>query len=111
MANDTDDYLHSNDYYFHGNDYYHSDDYSDADMKKQKRFVIAEATLDEVNKQLRLNLFVIVVIMAVLTMNVIHFIKEQSLFYAALVAMMVLLLFLIIKARRILKLRQRALIK
>lgn len=110
MANDTDDCLHSNDDFHTKNDD-HSDDYSDADMKKQKRFVIAEATLDEVNKQLRLNLLVIVVIMAVLTMNVIHFIKAQSLFYAALVAMMVLLLFLIIKARRILKLRQRALIK
>ena len=46
-------------------------------MKKQKKgFVLAEATLGEVNKQLKVNLFVIVVVGFVLGSNILHFMRE-----------------------------------
>ena len=51
-------------------------------MKKQKKgFVLAEATLGEVNKQLKVNLFVIVVVGFVLGSNILHFMREKSIFY------------------------------
>ena len=73
------------------------------------RFVLSEATLAEVNKQLKLNMLVTVAVTFVLFMNIIKFMAEKSFFYAALAVIMVCLLFFIQKARRILILRKQAL--
>lgn len=79
-------------------------------MKKQKnKFVLSEATLNEVNKQLKINTFVICLIALILLLNVAHFMQEHRPFYAVLVVVMVFLLFIIIKSRRILEMRKRAL--
>ncbi|ERL56790.1 hypothetical protein [Psychrobacter aquaticus] len=79
-------------------------------MNKQKtRFVLAEATLAEVNKQLKLNMLVTVIVVFVLFMNIIKFMAEKTFFYAALAVIMILLLFFIQKARRILMLRKQEL--
>ena len=81
-------------------------------MKKQKkRFVLAEATMDEVNKQLKLNLFVIVVVGSVLGSNIVHFMQEKNVFYAVLIAAMIIALFFVIKSRQVLKLKKQELIK
>ena len=81
-------------------------------MKKQKKgFVLAEATLAEVNKQLKVNLFVIVVVGVVLGSNIVHFIQEKTVFYAVLIAAMVIALFFVIKSRQVLKLKQQELSK
>ncbi|WP_201596105.1 hypothetical protein [Psychrobacter vallis] len=80
-------------------------------MNKQKtRFVLAEATLADVNKQLKLNMLVTVIVVFVLFMNIIKFMAEKTFFYAALALIMILLLFFIQKARRILTLRKQELI-
>ncbi len=79
-------------------------------MKKQKnRFVLAEATLAEVNKQLKLNMLVTVAVVFVLFMNLIKFMAEKTFFYAVLAVVMILLLFFIQKVRRILMLRKQEL--
>lgn len=79
-------------------------------MKKQKnRFVLAEATLAEVNKQLKLNMLVTVAVVFVLFMNLIKFMAEKTFFYAILAVIMILLLFFIQKVRRILMLRKQEL--
>ncbi len=79
-------------------------------MKKGKaKFVLAEANIDEVNKQLRVNMLVMVVVMFVLAMNIIQFMQATSFFYAMLTAMMVILLYFIAKARNILKIRKQQL--
>ncbi|GAF58024.1 hypothetical protein JCM18902_785 [Psychrobacter sp. JCM 18902] len=81
-------------------------------MKKQKKgFVLAEATLAEVNKQLKVNLFVILVVGFVLGSNILHFMREKSVFYGVLIAAMVVALFFVIKSRQVLKLKQQELIK
>ncbi|MGP4970278.1 hypothetical protein [Psychrobacter aquimaris] len=81
-------------------------------MKKQKKgFVLAEATLAEVNKQLKVNLFVIVVVGFVLGSNIVHFMQEKNVFYAVLIAAMVIALFFVIKSRQVLKLKQQELSK
>ncbi len=81
-------------------------------MKKQKkRFVLAEATLDEVNKQLKINMFVIGLVVVLLGLNIVHFMKDNSLFYSALIVIMIFLLFLIIKSRKILYIRKQELIR
>ena len=81
-------------------------------MKKQKKgFVLAEATLAEVNKQLKVNLFVIVVVGFVLGSNSVHFMQEKNVFYAVLIAAMVIALFFVIKSRQVLKLKQQELSK
>jgi len=80
-------------------------------MKKPKaKFVLAEATLAEVNKQLKLNMLVMVVVVFILFMNIAKFMAEKSFFYAMFVVIMVGLLFFIQKARRILVLRKQELI-
>lgn len=77
-------------------------------MKKQKtKFVLAEATLDEVNKQLKINMFVIGLIVLILALNTVHFMQDYSLFYGALVVIMIFLLFVIIKSRKILEMRKK----
>ncbi len=68
---------------------------------------MAEANVDETNKQLKINMFVIAVVVFLLGVNTIHFIREKSLFYAALVAIMIFLLFFIIKSRKLLKSRNQ----
>lgn len=79
-------------------------------MKKEKtRFVLAEATLNEVNKQLKINLFVIVVVTLVLFMNVMTFMAEKSFLYGALIAVMILLLFFLSKARTVLSFKKQEL--
>lgn len=81
-------------------------------MKKQKtKFVLAEATLDEVNKQLKINMFVIGLIVLILVLNVVHFLQDYRPFYGALVVVMIFLLFIIIKSRKILEMRKRSLTK
>ena len=77
--------------------------------KPKARFVLAEATLAEVNKQLKLNMLVMVAVVFVLFMNIMKFMAEKSFFYAALVIVMICLLFFIQKARRILTLRKQEL--
>lgn len=79
-------------------------------MKEPKaRFVLAEATLAEVNKQLKLNMLVTVAVVFVLFMNIMKFMADKRFFYAVLALVMVCLLFFIQKARRILMLRKQAL--
>ena len=79
-------------------------------MKKQKtKFVLAEATLDEVNKQLKINMLVIGLITLILLLNVAHFMQGYRPFYAVLVVVMVFLLFVIIKSRNVLNMRKQEL--
>jgi len=79
-------------------------------MKKQrKRFVLAEARLKEIDKQLNINMFVIGVLVIILCLDLMHFIKEYSVFYGVLVAVMIVLLFFTLKSRRLLKLRKQQL--
>lgn len=79
-------------------------------MKKDKaKFVLAEASIDEVNKQLRINLLVMAVVIAILAMNVTQFLKHKTIFYAFLSVLMLLLLFFIAQARNILKSRKQQL--
>ncbi|MER2163113.1 MAG: hypothetical protein ABS921_03225, partial [Psychrobacter alimentarius] len=71
-------------------------------MKKQKtKFVLAEATLEEVNKQLKINMFVIVLVALILLLNIANFMQSYSLFYGLLVVIMIFFLFIIIKSRQI----------
>lgn len=79
-------------------------------MKKEKaQFVLAEANLDEVNKQLKINMLVTAVIIFVLAMNIIQFMQDKRFFYALLTMLMLFLLFFIAKARNILKSRKQEL--
>ncbi|MDV2859999.1 hypothetical protein R0I52_04655 [Psychrobacter sp. CAM01] len=79
--------------------------------KKRKRFVLAEANLKEVNKQLKINMFVIGILVMMLALDIAQFIETYSLFYGALVVIMIGLLFLILKSRKLLRMRKRELIK
>lgn len=79
-------------------------------MKKHKtKFVLAEATLEEVNKQLKINMFVIVLVALILLLNIANFMQSYSLFYGLLVVIMIFFLFIIIKSRQILEMRKKAL--
>ena len=79
-------------------------------MKNQrKRFVLAEASLKEIDKQLNINMFVIGVLVIILFLDLMHFIKEYSVFYGVHVAVMIVLLFFTLKSRRLLKLRKQQL--
>lgn len=79
-------------------------------MKKQKtKFVLAEATLEEVNKQLKINMFVIVLVALILLLNIANFMQSYSLFYGLLAVIMIFFLFIIIKSRQILEMRKKAL--
>lgn len=79
-------------------------------MKKQKtKFVLAEATLEEVNKQLKVNMFVIVLVALILLLNIANFMQSYSLFYGLLAVIMIFFLFIIIKSRQILEMRKKAL--
>lgn len=79
-------------------------------MKKQKtKFVLAESTLEEVNKQLKINMFVIVLVALILLLNIANFMQSYSLFYGLLVVIMIFFFFIIIKSRQILEMRKKAL--
>ncbi|MBH0096742.1 hypothetical protein I6E61_10130 [Psychrobacter sp. NZS113] len=77
--------------------------------KQNNKFVLATATLAEVNKQLKINMLVTVVVAFVLFMNMMKFMSERTFFYAALVVLMIFLLFFIRKARNILMIRKQEL--
>ena len=77
-------------------------------MKKENaKFVLAEANLDEVNKQLKINMLVTAVVIFILAMNIIQFMQDKRFFYALLTVLMLFLLFFITKARNILKSRKQ----
>ncbi len=79
-------------------------------MKKEKaKFVLAEANIDEVNKQLKINMLVTAVVIFVLAMNIIQFMQNKRFFYALLTVLMLFLLFFVTKARNILKSRKQEL--
>ena len=79
-------------------------------MKKQKRkFVLAEASLDEINKQLKINTFVVVMLIGMLILNATQFMRDYSLLYGALIAIMLFLLFIMAKSRTLLTLQKQAL--
>ena len=79
-------------------------------MKKQK-FVLAEASLDEINKQLKINMFTIVMLILVLFMNIAQFMRGYSLLYGALIAIMAFFLFVMAKSRTLLTMRKQELTK
>ena len=81
-------------------------------MNKQKqKFVLAEASLDDVNKQLKINMFTIVMLVLVIFMNIAQFIRDYSLLYGALIAIMAFFLFVIAKSRTLLMMRKQELSK
>ena len=81
-------------------------------MNKQKqKFVLAEASLDDVNKQLRINMFTIVMLVLVLFMNIAQFMRDYSLLYGALIAIMAFFLFVMAKSRTLLMMRKQELSK
>ena len=81
-------------------------------MKKQKRkFVLAEASLDELNKQLKINTFTIVILIGMLVLNASQFLRDYSLVYGVLIAIMLFLLFIMAKSRTLLTLKKQALMR
>ena len=81
-------------------------------MNKQKqKFVLAEASLDDVNKQLKINMFTIVMLILVLFMNIAQFMRDYSLLYGALIAIMAFFLFVMAKSRTLLIMRKLELSK
>mgnify|MGYP003607508486 CR=1 FL=1 len=81
-------------------------------MNKQKqKFVLAEASLDDVNKQLKINMFTIVILILVLFMNIAQFMRDYSLLYGALIAIMAFFLFVMAKSRTLLMMRKQDLSK
>ena len=81
-------------------------------MNKQKqKFILAEASLDDVNKQLKINMFTIVILILVLFMNIAQFIRDYSLLYGALIAIMAFFLFVMAKSRTLLMMRKQELSK
>ncbi|HSP86434.1 MAG TPA: hypothetical protein VLN09_11990 [Psychrobacter sp.] len=81
-------------------------------MKKQKRkFVLAEASLDEINKQLKMNTLVIIILVVMLMLNATQFMRDYSLLYGALIAIMLFLLFIMAKSRTLLTMQKQTLIR
>lgn len=81
-------------------------------MNKQKqKFVLAEASLDDVNKQSKINMFTIVILILVLFMNIAQFMRDYSLLYGALIAIMAFFLFVMAKSRTLLMMRKQELSK
>ena len=81
-------------------------------MKKQKRkFVLAEASLDEINKQLKINTFTIVILIGMLVLNASQFLRDYSLVYGTLIAIMLFLLFIMAKSRTLLTLQKQNLMR
>ena len=81
-------------------------------MKKQKRkFILADATVDDINKQLKINMFAMVMLILMLFLNTTQFMRDYSLLYGALIIIMAFFLFIMAKSRTLLKMRKQALIK
>ncbi|MFT5119666.1 MAG: F0F1-type ATP synthase assembly protein I [Psychrobacter glaciei] len=81
-------------------------------MKKhKKKFVLAEATVDDINKQLKINMFVIVILVLMLILNTAQFMKDYSVLYGALIAIMAFFLFIMAKSRTLLNMRKQELTK
>lgn len=81
-------------------------------MKKQKRkFVLAEASLDEINKQLKMNTLVIIILVVMLMLNATQFMRDYSPLYGALIAIMLFLLFIMAKSRTLLTMQKQTLIR
>ena len=81
-------------------------------MKKhKKKFVLAEATVDDINKQLKINMFVIVILVLMLILNTAQFMKDYSVLYGALIAVMAFFLFIMAKSRTLLNMRKQELTK
>lgn len=81
-------------------------------MNKQKqKFVLAEASLDDINKQLKINMFTIVMLVLVLFMNIAQFMRDYSLLYGALIVIMAFFLFVMAKSRTLLMMRKQELSK
>ncbi|KAA0915172.1 hypothetical protein [Psychrobacter sp. ANT_WB68] len=77
--------------------------------KQKKKFVLAEATVDEINKQLKINMLVIVMLIFMLVLNATQFMRDYSLLYGALIAIMAFFLFIMAKSRTLLTMRKQEL--
>jgi len=81
-------------------------------MQKQKRkFVLADASINEINKQLKINMFVIVVLIGMLALNATQFMRDYRLLYGALIVIMLFLLFIMAKSRTLLKMQKQTLMR
>ena len=79
-------------------------------MKKQKkRFVLAEANVSEVSKQLTITLWIIIALVFLLGLNTVYFSQEKSVFSVALMLLIIVLIYLIAKSREILKIKKQEL--
>lgn len=80
-------------------------------QQSKTKFVLAEATLDEINKQLKINTFVTIVLVLMLLLNTAQFIKGHSVLYGVLIAVMVFFLFIMVKSRTLLTMQKQRLSK
>ena len=77
--------------------------------KQKKRFVLAEANVSEVNKQLTITLWIIIALVFLLGLNTVYFSQEKSVFSVALMLIIIVLIYLIAKSREILKIKKQEL--
>lgn len=77
--------------------------------EQKKKFVLADASLNEVNKQLKINLFSIFILGLLLALNLLYFFKEKNFFSAVLILLVIFFLYFMTKSRDILKLKQQEL--
>ena len=73
--------------------------------------MLEEATFDEINKHLRINLFAMTILVVLLFLNTAQFMREYSLLYGTLIALMLILFVVLAKSRGLLKMRKQALTK
>ena len=79
-------------------------------MKKQKtKFVLSEATVDDINKQLKINMVMIVILISLLVVNTAQFMKDYNFLYGFFIAIMAFFLFIMAKSRTLLTMRKQAL--
>ena len=79
-------------------------------MEKQKtKFVLSEATVDDINKQLKINMVVIVILISLLVVNTAQFMKDYNFLYGFFIAIMAFFLFIMAKSRTLLTMRKQAL--
>lgn len=79
-------------------------------MKKQKtKFVLSEATVDDINKQLKINMVMIVILISLLVINAAQFMKDYNFLYGFFIAIMAFFLFIMAKSRTLLTMRKQAL--
>ncbi|MGO1513222.1 MAG: hypothetical protein ACTIKO_00650, partial [Psychrobacter sp.] len=77
--------------------------------QKKRKFVLAEATLEEINKQLKINVLAIIMLVLMLVLNTTQFMKDYSLLYGTLIVIMAFFLFVMIKSRTLLNMRKQEL--